>query len=451
MSQEMTIVLMDRAEAREKTDQIRSNLTQARRLLLEMYEREGWRALGYGSWREYGQAEFGYSERRIYQLMNAAKVEANVCTNVQNDTPIPESHLRPLTNLEPEQQQEVWQAAQASGERVTAKTVQETRDELYPPPSESSHVRDDESPEPPAERIPCQECGQEFEYDHWTICPRCRTDSTPPPDDGDQSFTLGFPYTCPAVDKVWHDAWVDGDCAACEHYGQKKGMHGCQHPERDPTPDLPAPPQPEQKPCSKCGTPFADDNWSICPDCREPVAADIDWFVGENSDLAATLSEQDGYDGDEWYTPQKWADLARELMCGITLDPASCEAANEVIKAAAFYDKSQDGLRYDWQGNVWLNPPYSDPAPWIVYLIACYEAHQVDQAVVLVNNATETRWFQALLSAYPACFLDKRISFWHPDRESESPRQAQVIFYLGAYIADFVTLFGDYGTVVQAM
>jgi len=113
------IIPMTAVEARSKTNQIKFKATETRQLLLEMHEREGWRALGYGSWREYGQAEFGYSERRIYQLMDAAKVERNLtepdfCTIVQNNDgqigqSMPESHLRPLTKLEnPELQRAAW-------------------------------------------------------------------------------------------------------------------------------------------------------------------------------------------------------------------------------------------------------------------------------------------------------------------------------------------------------
>lgn len=124
----MIVTLIDRmtpAEARAKTNQIKDNLTSISLLLLEMYERAGWEALGYSSWREYGQAEFGYSETRVYELLNAAKVERNVPAIAEMDGPVPEAALRPLTKLPAEQQPEAWQRAVevAKGNRPTGTQV----------------------------------------------------------------------------------------------------------------------------------------------------------------------------------------------------------------------------------------------------------------------------------------------------------------------------------------
>jgi phage N-6-adenine-methyltransferase len=112
-------------EARQKTQRIKDNLTETRSLLLEMYERRGWESLGYSSWREYGQVEFGYSESRVYELMNAAKVERNISAMAENTTPIPERHLRPLTSLPPKQQAEAYETAvsTAANGKVTAAHV----------------------------------------------------------------------------------------------------------------------------------------------------------------------------------------------------------------------------------------------------------------------------------------------------------------------------------------
>lgn len=99
-------------EARECVDKINSNMTNIRSLILDLYEREGWSALGYQSWRECVTAEFKQGENYLYKQLEAARAERNIiCTNVQNQ--IPEGQLRPLTKLnnDPELQKEAWQKA----------------------------------------------------------------------------------------------------------------------------------------------------------------------------------------------------------------------------------------------------------------------------------------------------------------------------------------------------
>ena len=49
----------------------------------------------------------------------------------------------------------------------------------------------------------------------------------------------------------------------------------------------------------------------------------------------------------DWYTPDKYIESVREVLGDIDLDPASCEEANEVVKAKVFYDESDDGLSLD--------------------------------------------------------------------------------------------------------
>lgn len=54
----------------------------------------------------------------------------------------------------------------------------------------------------------------------------------------------------------------------------------------------------------------------------------------------------------EWYTPEKYLDLAREVLDEIDLDPASCVFANETVKARLFYSEDDDGLTKPWHYHV---------------------------------------------------------------------------------------------------
>lgn len=46
---------------------------------------------------------------------------------------------------------------------------------------------------------------------------------------------------------------------------------------------------------------------------------------------------------DEWYTPAKYIEAAREVLGSIDLDPASNDFANETVKASVYYTEERDG------------------------------------------------------------------------------------------------------------
>lgn len=151
----------------------------------------------------------------------------------------------------------------------------------------------------------------------------------------------------------------------------------------------------------------------------------------------------------EWFTPAVYAQRAANVMGRIDLDPASCHAANQAVDAAQYYTVEDDGLDQPWFGRVFMNPPYTRTLiqQFCEKLVEQYLAGHVTQAVVLVNNATETRWFQALLSVASAvCLPIGRVQFWHPDKPV-TPRQGQALLYLGDNTAGFTTAFKDLGNV----
>ncbi len=157
----------------------------------------------------------------------------------------------------------------------------------------------------------------------------------------------------------------------------------------------------------------------------------------------------------EWYTPGRFVEAAREVMGGIDLDPASCEYANRTVRAAVFYTQADDGYAQPWTGRVWMNPPYGreegesdgNQARWTRRLVDEYRAGNVSQAVMLVNAVPGNLWFTPLKD-FPICFPDGRIRFYNEETEAGQPTHSNALVYLGRNVAAFVRVFSQFGRVM---
>ena len=116
---------MTRDEARTCADKINGCINDARALVLELYERKGWKALGYDSWEHCVTAEFERSRSYLFRQLAAAKVEREL-SPIGDIGSIPESQLRPLAPLPAPQQREAWSKAvdSAPNGKPTAKHVE---------------------------------------------------------------------------------------------------------------------------------------------------------------------------------------------------------------------------------------------------------------------------------------------------------------------------------------
>lgn len=147
----------------------------------------------------------------------------------------------------------------------------------------------------------------------------------------------------------------------------------------------------------------------------------------------------------EWYTPKQYIESARKVMGSIDLDPASSKEAQKIVRATKYYDSKADGLTKKWKGNIWLNPPYSNVKLFVDKLLDS----PFDQAIVLVNNATETEWFARLAERSSAMvFHTGRIKFATPESDGEGTTpcmQGQAFLYFGENVMQFIDEFSQYG------
>lgn len=161
----------------------------------------------------------------------------------------------------------------------------------------------------------------------------------------------------------------------------------------------------------------------------------------------------------EWYTPARYIEAAREVMGGIDLDPASCELANRVVKATRYYTQEDNGLMYPWHGRVWLNPPYgktpqgqaSNLEYFTRYLVNEYQANRTQQAILLIPANTATSWFD-ILWQFPICFPTYRIRFNQENGELSNGISFGTCFvYLGSNETRFINIFSRVGRIVRAV
>lgn len=150
----------------------------------------------------------------------------------------------------------------------------------------------------------------------------------------------------------------------------------------------------------------------------------------------------------EWYTPPQYIEAARRVMGEIDLDPASSVRANETIRAAKYFDIDDNGITQPWSGRVWMNPPYASDliGAFCGKLLLHVQAGDVIEAIVLVNNATETEWFNALVECASAVVFHKaRIRYINPNGGSSAPLQGQAFIYCGDNPDKFLDEFGVFG------
>lgn len=132
---EIVGLAMDADTARHHIERIHEHLTradhhtnQARKLILDLKERAGWKVLGYKSWRQCVIAEFEQSATNIYRQLDAAVLELEL-SPTGDIGQINERVLRPLAKRQysKESRQLIWDISQdivGEGGKITSGVVE---------------------------------------------------------------------------------------------------------------------------------------------------------------------------------------------------------------------------------------------------------------------------------------------------------------------------------------
>jgi hypothetical protein len=163
----------------------------------------------------------------------------------------------------------------------------------------------------------------------------------------------------------------------------------------------------------------------------------------------------------EWFTPVEYLELVKQVFGGeIDLDPASSAKAQKQVQAKQFFTKKDNGLKKEWFGKTFLNPPYAQPdiGQHVDKLLEEIAAGRVKEAIILTHNYTDTKWFRSAASISSAvCFTNgtdafpSRVTFESPSGEKAQPTQGQCFFYFGDNVSKFASVFADVGLVYPAL
>lgn len=359
--------------------------------LLEIRDSRLYRA-EFSTFEDYCRDRWDMSRPRAYQLIDAAQVVASLSTNVDTPAPSREGHARALGKFDADLQAAIMRAAKAhsegSGKPITAGLI-EGVGRVITEAATTGHVDIGDGTSTP---ILAAIAAESFEHTQR------------------QSQHIREHYE-------EHDARGRVTPEARE---ARAAAMPTPEPEREPPPETPAAtPEPTQAP--------------DLPDFDPHRRPHVTHNSGNN----------------EWYTPPEYIEAARTVMGGIDLDPASSPKANETVQAPVFYTAEDDGLEKPWTGRVWLNPPYSGDlvGRFADKTIEAVTSGSVPQAVVLVNNATETGWFQKLAEHATALAFPKgRIRYLDSDgRPRQSPLQGQAFLYFGPHREHFEAVFSAFG------
>ena len=139
-------------------------------------------------------------------------------------------------------------------------------------------------------------------------------------------------------------------------------------------------------------------------------------IINIKGDMDTRQQNNPAVSSDDWYTPKWIID---------TLGPFDCDPCAPPIEVRPYqiapiaYTKDDDGLAHEWQGIVWMNPPYSR----VLLRQFCEKMAAYGNGIALLVNRQDNLLWQEVIfpSAKSMIFMRHRVKFIRPDGTTGSP------------------------------
>ena len=142
----------------------------------------------------------------------------------------------------------------------------------------------------------------------------------------------------------------------------------------------------------------------------------------------------------EWYTPNHILAAVVATLGAIDLDP--CADPDKRVPASQHYTAEDDGLAHDWDGRVYMNPPYGrEIVAWVDKLAVEFADGRVSEAIALVPARVDTTWWRRLPHREWLA-ISGRLAFSGHENSAPFP---SAVCYLGTDASRFREVFGPLG------
>ncbi|MEZ5963068.1 MAG: DNA N-6-adenine-methyltransferase [Planctomycetota bacterium] len=149
-------------------------------------------------------------------------------------------------------------------------------------------------------------------------------------------------------------------------------------------------------------------------------------------------------ESDEWYTPEHMLRAVEGVLGAIHTDPCS-NTGEPNVPAKVHFTEADDGLRQEWGGTVFMNPPYGRTLiNWVRKLQSEIKDGHTQAAIALLPARPGSDWFKEIADR-PVCFLQGRLRF----SEGNPAPFPSMCVYFGEDIAKFIQVFRPLGCLFQ--